>query len=339
MDYERGASSYSLTKTLQDRPYDFDFFQAVRRLECANPDRPRIGHSQRPQDDPLRFCQNVSLAFAPSSLCAYYEAGDEHPARMLVNFFGLLGSNGPMPLVITEYIYDRLRTHKDGTLAAFLDIFNHRMTSLFYRAWACNQQCVSHDRKEKDAFAVYIGSMFGIGTDSFRNRDAVPDVAKLYYSGRLFCQTKNVEGLREILQDYFGIKVDIAQFIGQWIELPPAHRCRLGETAESGKLGFTLVVGARFWECQQKFRIKFGPMGFSDYQRMLPKGESISRLVAWVKNYVGDELSWELQLVLVAREVPRISLGKIGQLGWSTWLGSKQFEKDRDDLVLRNPAD
>ncbi|MBN2592644.1 MAG: type VI secretion system baseplate subunit TssG [Sedimentisphaerales bacterium] len=338
MGYERGASFYSLNKTLHNRPYDFDFFRAVRLLECANPNLPRIGQSQRPQDDPVRFCQNVSLAFAPSSLCAYYEAGDEHPARMLVNFFGLLGPNGPMPLVITEYIYDRLRTHKDVTLAAFLDIFNHRMTSLFYRAWACNQQSVSRDRKEKDTFAGYIGSIFGIGTDSFRNRDAVPDIAKLYYSGRLFCQTKNVEGLREILQDYFGIKVDIAQFIGQWIELSPAHRCRLGETAESGKLGCTLVVGARFWECQQKFRIKFGPMGFSDYQRMLPKGESISRLVAWVKNYVGDEFSWELQLILVAREVPRICLGKMGQLGWSTWLGSGQFEKDKDDLILRNPA-
>jgi type VI secretion system protein ImpH len=148
-----------------------------------------------------------------------------------------------------------------------------------------------------------------------------------------------MEGLQEILQGYFGIEVDIEQFIGQWIELSPAHRCRLGGSAESGKLGATLVVGSRFWECQQKFRIKFGPMGFSDYQRMLPKGESIRRIVAWVRNYVGDELSWELQLILAAREVPHISLGKIGQLGWSTWLGSKKFEKDMDNLVLRNLAD
>jgi type VI secretion system protein ImpH len=323
---------------LQDRPYDFDFFQAVRRLECANPDRPRVGQSRRPQEDPVRFCQNVFLTFAPSTIWAYYEAADERPARMFVNFLGLLGPNGPMPLSITEYIYDRLRNYKDGTLAAFLDIFNHRMISLFYRAWVCNQQSVSHDRKEKDAFAIYISSLFGIGTDSFRNRDAVPDVAKLYYSGRLVCQTKNVEGLREILQDYFGIKVDIEQFIGQWIELPFEHRCRLGESAESGKLGATLVVGSSFWECQQKFRIKFGPMGFSDYQRMLPNGQSIRGLIAWVRVYVGDELSWELQLILAAREVPFVSLGKIGQLGWSTWLGSKKFEKDMDNLVLRKLA-
>jgi type VI secretion system protein ImpH len=79
-------------------------------------------------------------------------------------------------------------------------------------------------------------------------------------------------------------------------------------------------------------------MSFSDYQRMLPEGDSLGRLAAWIKNYVGDELSWELQLILAAPEVPRISLGKLGRLGWSTWLGSKTFEKDVDNLVLRNLA-
>jgi len=336
MDHERGAVSHSLTQALRDRPYGFDFFQAVRRLECAHPDLPRIGHSQRPQQDYVRFCQNVSLAFAPSAIKAYSEATDEHPAKMAVNFFGLLGTNGPMPLTITEYVHDRLHNHRDKTLASFLDVFNHRMISLFYRAWACNQQNVSHDRKEKDRFAVYIGSLFGIGEDSLRNRDAVPDVGKLHYSGRLVCQTKNAEGLREILQDYFGITVDIEQFVGQWLDLPQEHCCQLGKSLENAKLGSTLVIGSRFWECQQKFRIKFGPMRFSEYERMLPGGDSIRRLIAWIRNYVGDEFSWELQLILSAIDVPGISLGNMGQLGWSTWLRSKKFEKDADDLVLRN---
>jgi type VI secretion system protein ImpH len=254
---------------------------------------------------------------------------------MVVNFLGLLGTNGPMPLIITEYVYDRLHNHRDRTLASFLDVFNHRMISLFYRAWACNQQSVSHDRKDEDRFAVYIGSLFGIGEDSFRNRDAVPDIAKLHYSGRLVCPTGNAEGLKEILQDYFGTEVDIEEFVGQWIDLPPEHRCQMGRSPENARLGSTLVVGSSFWECQQKFRIKLGPMSLSDYRRMLPGSDSIQRLVAWVKNYVGDELSWELQLILCAKEVPNICLGKIGQLGWSTWLCSKKSEKDADDLVLR----
>ena len=335
MEDERRTASDSLTQALRDKPYAFDFFQAVRQIECAYSHLPRIGHSQRPQYDPIRFCQNVSLAFASSAIETFLEATDEYPGRMVVNFFGLLGTNGPMPLPITEYVHDRLHNHKDKTLASFLNVFHHRMISLFYRAWACNQQNVSHDRTEEDRFAIYIGSLFGIGEDSLRNRDAVPDVAKLHYSGRLVCQTRNAEGLREILQDYFGIAVCIEQFIGQWIDIPQEHYCCLGESVENAKLGSTLVIGSRFWECQQKFRIKFGPMHFSEYQRMLPGGDSIRRLTAWVKNYVGDELSWEIQLILSAVEVPAVCLGKMGQLGWSTWLKSKEFEKDADDLVLR----
>ncbi|MHC4644355.1 MAG: type VI secretion system baseplate subunit TssG [Planctomycetota bacterium] len=335
MDHEKGSAAYSLIEELRKRPYDFDFFQAVRRIDSADPQRPRVGHSRRPCDDAVRFCQNVSLSFAPSSLAAYCEAGDGKPAKMFVNLFGLLGPNGPMPLPITEYVYDRLHNRRDKTLASFLDIFNHRMLSLFYRAWACNQQSVSHDRKQEDRFAVYIGSMFGIGTESFRDRDVVADIAKLHYSGRLVCHTKNAEGLREILQDYFGTTVNIQQFVGQWIELPAEHLCRLGS---NGQLGSTLIIGAHFWECQQRFRIRFGPMSFSEYQRMLPGSDSIRRLVAWVRNYVGDEFCWDLQLILRAAEVPRTSLAKMGRLGWSTWLCSRNIEKDADDLVIRTPT-
>jgi len=77
-------------------------------------------------------------------------------------------------------------------------------------------------------------------------------------------------------------------------------------------------------------------MGFSDYERMLPGGDSINRLIAWVRNYVGDELSWELNLVLRRGQIPRICLGKLGQLGWSAWLGAAEFETDVDNLVLQN---
>ena len=84
------------------------------------------------------------------------------------------------------------------------------------------------------------------------------------------------------------------------------------------------------------FRIKLGPMDFSEYQHFLPGCDSILRLVSWVRNYVGDEFRWELQLILRAVEIPGICLGGTGQLGWSAWLGAKKFEKDADGLVLRS---
>lgn len=336
MDDEKRAPIDSLTAELKSRPYAFDFFQAVRRIESTHPAMPRIGRSNQPKSDPVRFCQNVSLAFAPTSLASYEAATEQDPAKMSVNFFGLLGPSGPMPLTMTEYVFDRLHNYKDPTLASFLDIFHHRMISLFYRAWACNQQTVCHDRKDEDRFAAYIGSMLGIGDDSLQDRDALPDVAKLHYSGHLACQSKNAEGLREILADYFEIPVDIHEFIGRWIDLPEEYRCYLGTSPSSARLGSTSILGGRFWECQQAFRITFGPMDFSEYLHFLPGSESVRRVISWVRNYVGDQFKWELQLILKAVEVPGVCLGRTGQLGWSSWLGAKKFEEDADGLVLRS---
>lgn len=319
---------------LYERPYSFDFFMAVRRLENCFPDRPRTGHSRTPADDPIRFCQDPSLLFAPSTIKGLDLGHDGRPPRLFLHFMGLLGPNGPLPLQLTAYGRERQMV-KDNTLARFLDVFHHRAVALFYRAWAASQQAVQFERGGEDRFAVYIGSFFGIGMPSLRGRDAVPDVAKLHYSGRLVCQTKHAEGLQALVEDYFRIKAALQEFTGQWIDIPPDCQCRIGETPRTGLLGRTTLIGSRLWDCQQKFRLRFGPMGLRDYERMLPGGGSLVRLVDWVRNYIGDELTWDLQLVLKKEEVPKTRMGQYGRLGWTSWIQSKPFARDADDLVLR----
>jgi type VI secretion system protein ImpH len=94
------------------------------------------------------------------------------------------------------------------------------------------------------------------------------------------------------------------------------------------------VAGSRVWDLQHKFRIRIGPIGYADYQRLLPGGDSLERLVALVRNYVDDGLSWDLQLVLKKEEVPPLQLGESGQLGWTTWAASAPLSEDADDLML-----
>lgn len=336
MGSEHRDTTDSLTRRLTEEPYRFDFFRAVRLLECAHPERPRVGYSQTLTEDSVRFCQRASLAFAPCTIPEYHPTDESGAAaRLYVNFVGLLGPNGPMPLPFTEYIRHRDYNEHDQMLSRFLDIFNHRAISFFYRAWACNQQAISFDRPADDRFAVYIGSLFGIGMGTLQDRDAVQDAAKLHYSGRLVCPTKHAGGLEALLEDYFRLPTRVREFIGRWIRIPPESCCRLGESPDSGSLGQTTVVGSRFYDCQQTFRIRFGPMGLKDYLRLLPGTRSTERLIAWVRNYVGLEFAWEAQLVLKADEVPPIELGKGAQLGWTTWLQSHPPEEDADDLVLR----
>ena len=334
-----GRETDALIRRLEERPYDFDFFQAVRRLDCLHPDLPAIGHSRRSAEDPIRFGQEPSLRFAPSALNGFQRERDDRPARMTVNFFGLLGPNGPMPLHITQHARDRILHFSDETFARFLDVFNHRMIAFFYRAWASGRQHVQYERGEADRFAFYLGGLFGVATPAFRNRDAVPDPAKFHYSGRLVPHARPAEGLTAILEEYFGLPTRLEQFIGRWLDIPDRYWCLLGADRDTCGLGTTLVVGARTWDCQQKFRVHLGPMGFGDYERLLPGGQSFERLRDWIRNYVGDELLWDLQLVLRKEEVPRTRLGQSGRLGWTTWLGgSSTIDTDRDDLVLVPPA-
>jgi type VI secretion system protein ImpH len=58
-----------------------------------------------------------------------------------------------------------------------------------------------------------------------------------------------------------------------------------------------------------------------------------------VRNYLGDEFEWDLNLVLVANEVPVLELGVAGELGWTTWLGRRRSPADAaDDRGTRNPS-
>ncbi len=371
------SRSVTLLAELEEEPYSFDFFQAVRRLDCANPNKPPTGQSTRTADDPVRFGQEASMAFAPATLHAV-ERNEKSPPRLIQRFFGLLGPQGPLPLHITEYVRDRFRNYGDFTFLRFLDVFHHRMIALFYRAWARVRPTVSFDQPESDRFGIYIASLFGHGMRAFEHRDALPDLPKRYFAGILSCQAKHVDGLLAILRGFFCLPVRIEEFVGQWIELPPSSQCLLGMSG--AKLGLNTSVGSHVWDCQQKFRVIIGPLTLHQYYRMLPgvsslpsvasaydidavdhslqqagsaqvssigsmpgiyslentsaSSVSLNRLIAAVRSYVGDELQWDLQLILHKDHTPPLGLGIVGRLGWSSWLIRDPMLRDPDDLVL-----
>ncbi|MBV8378084.1 MAG: type VI secretion system baseplate subunit TssG [Verrucomicrobia bacterium] len=325
-------TSDSLVAEMALRPHEFNFFQAVRRLESEHMAWPRVGTSIRLEEDYLRFCQIPSLAFAPSSIENVAPVGSV--LRMYVNFLGMFGPNGPLPQQLTDFARDRLRNAHDPTLVRFMDIFHHRMLSFFYRAWASNEKSVDFDRPSGARYFDYFGSFFGIGTPSLQGRDSVPDWTKVHFAGRLSAQTRNAEGLEAILADFFRIPTEIREFAGYWMRIPDENRCRLGESPETGSLGINAVVGERKYEVQLKFRIRMGPMELVDLKRLVPIGDSFRRLKDWVLNYANHEFYWDLQCVVKASAVPAISLGQGAMLGWTTWLKSKPFTRDPDDTIF-----
>ena len=322
-------------RALEAEAERYGFFAAVRLIDALHADDPRLGEAARPSEESVRLGQTPTLKFATSTIDAF-EAGDgSRPARLSSYFFGLFGPNGPLPLHLTEYAHSRELNFDDPTFRRFADVFHHRLLTLFYRAWAAAQPAVSLARpRGARRFDTYVGSLIGIAAPEFRNRDAVADEAKLALAGRLGLATRPAEGLTGVLADFFGLPFTVRQFVGEWLELAEGDRLRLGEDERSGTLGANAVLGGNVWSCQHAFELVCGPIGFGDFVRLLPGRPSLAKLRDLVRNYVGDELKWTVNLVLEREEVPAAVLGVAGELGWTTWLGRRQAVTDADDVVV-----
>jgi type VI secretion system protein ImpH len=329
----QSTDALSVLRELEADFASYEFSAAMRRVECAAPRAPRLGRSARGADDMVRLGQVPSLTFAPAM---FAEAERRADGRLWLGgvFFGLFGPNGPLPLHLTEYAHDRRHNFRDHTLARFADIFHHRLLSLFYRGWADAQPTVHADRPDSDRFRTYVGALAGVGLPTLRDRDAMPDPAKLYLAGRLSAQVRNPEGLRALLEEFFGEHVQIHEFEAEWMRLSEEDRLHLGKSPQSGTLGLSATLGEQVWGAQSRFRVVLGSMPFKAFERFLPGSTALGQLRAMVRNYVGHELAGDLQLILDRAEVPGVCLGTGARLGWSSWLGSKVRTRDADDVVL-----
>jgi type VI secretion system protein ImpH len=319
---------------LEREPHAFDFHAALRRLECRFRDRPRLGEAARPSDEPVRVGQDPFTEFAPAPLRRFRAPEAGRPGVLRVAFFGLFGPHGPLPLHLTEYARDRQRHAGDRTFAAFLDLFQHRMLLLFHRAWTRVHATACQDRPETNRFARYVGSLCGFGTAAVLGRDALPDAAKLYYAGWLANAPRSAEGLAAMIADHFGYATTIEEFVGEWVEIPSDARMRLRGDAASAALGRTTVLGKRVFLCQHKFRIVLGPLSPEAFPQLLPGGASMARLVALVRAYVGDELSWDVRLVPGPGVSDRLALRTGSRLGWTTRLTARQEEHALHHLIV-----
>jgi type VI secretion system protein ImpH len=326
----RETDAVAFFAALAAEPYRYDFYQTLRRLECLYELKPRWGEGLRPVDEPVRLGQDPDLSFAPAPLASFEVPAGRTP-RLQVRLFGLFGPNGPLPIHVTEYARDRLRVAGDSTLSRFADIFHHRYLALFYRAWAQAKPHVNHDRPKADRFSVYVGAFIGMASMASRERDALPDLAKLFHVGALIRQVRNTEGLSHILQHFFDVPVKIEEFVGHWLSLSAGERTAL---ASGAALGSGAVLGRRVWDRQHKFRIRLGPLTLDQYESFLPGGAPLRKLVDWVRMYLCFELDWDVGLLLKENEVPRLALGGRQRLGWTTWLGRRRLKTPADDLCL-----
>jgi type VI secretion system protein ImpH len=322
---------------LRSDPWSFEFFQAVRLLERIHPDREPVGHFSVPSSEAVRFRAHASTAFPASEIQSLRDSDGER-ADMEVNFMGLFGPLGVLPLYYTELIAERKRL-RDTALIDFLDVFNHRMISLFYRAWGKYRFPIGYEQGAQEQVGRRLLDFIGLGTPGLQNRQKVADNALIFYSGLLSQQPRCAANLESLLTDYFEAPVEVEQFVGAWYKLDESTQfCMDDGTDVSEQLGFGAVVGDEVWDTQARVRIRIGPLRIARYLDFLPSGAGYAPLRSLAEFYAGGEVDFELQLILDRRDVPVCELGAEGEtaprLGWITWARTQPMGRDPGETIL-----
>jgi type VI secretion system protein ImpH len=334
--------------------YEFEFFQAVRLLARIFERRKPVGSSAKPKEEFVRFGQlgscpdtkeaDLAMAFPASAVHRIEQTPDsDDPALMTVTFFGLTGTQGILPLCYTEWLIAR-RSAKDDTLAAFLDLFNHRLISLFYRAWEKHTPPVLYEvaaarGQGPDPFTHCLFDLIGMGTAGLRGRMRVHDESLLRYAGLIAQRPLAAASLRGILRDYFSVPVEIKQCIGAWCRLEDDDCCYLAPDLRRNQLGEAAFLGDEIWNQQSPFRISIGPLCLERFLAFLPNGSAMAKLVELTTYLVGQAMAFDIQVLLRAEDVPYARLADEGEdaprLGWIGWLKTAEFETAAGDAVFR----
>jgi len=320
---------------MQKEPWRFDFLLAMRRLERSHTGQPRIGDSATRREDYVDLGQDPYLEFPASNLSRV--VATDGRLKIFVRFLGLLGPQGALPLATTEESLSWFQRNDDA-FPRFLDIFNHRFLQLFFRAWADSRPIAQHDRPEADRFIAYIGSTIGIGSSPLQNLDSIPDLAKLCFAGLVGPQAKCASRLKHFIGGLFGVKVEIDEFVGSWLEFDEPERSFLGKS--NALLGVDLSLGASIFSVQDKIRIRIFTNDMAQYMRFLPPGDLCKPLADGVFFYIGDQLDWEVELAIPAGAIEPMRLGQSGLIGWTSWMSPNWTSADPNRCDARfHPAD
>ena len=268
-----GLEQCSLLAKMRKNPWSFDFFQAVFLLRRFQEDVVEPGFLGPPSKESVRFTARNSLNFPASQIQEIAGADRARPSsrsetnsdaalsiipEMEVNFIGLQGPSGVLPNFYTQLIND-LDREKDNpekdSFKAWLNLFNHRLTSLFYRTWVKYRPSVVMQSDFNirpggfDPFTEANLSIIGMGQLGLRGRigrlpesilaSATEEEAELmdgqrpgspaYYpfddrflithGAALSREVRTAAGLQSMLADYLVTPVVVGQFAKRWLGL------------------------------------------------------------------------------------------------------------------------
>lgn len=314
------------------------FFELLRRLETPGH---RFGQAGGPAREPARLGQGPRMSIATRDVARLVQADPGAAPFVEVEVLGLIGPEGPLPLHLTRWIVERMshrwfeagsgRATSDTAALDFLNLLQHRMLALYWRAWGDAQPAVQLEREDGGRIRAMMAALAGIGLPG-QDDDATraTETIKLSHAMALAMEVRGPERIERPVADLLSAPVRLLEFVESWIDIPPSLRTRIGQPA--ARLGEGAVVGERIFSRQDRVELRVGPLGLTEYLLLSREGPVRVRLRHLLLHLAGREVDIDLRLVLAEGEVPEPRIGQIA-LGRTSWLPSRR-PSDRADLRI-----
>ena len=318
------------SERLAAKPHRFTFDAAVRVLM----------HARRRADpaEAARFRTTTGQAYAGSEV-ASVDAREPGEAPVLtVSLFGLTGPAGVLPRHYTEAVVAGLRS-RSRSLHDFLAVLSQRMTAFFaaagmkYRPHRAADVAVLRgnpgpgENGPGENSAGEIGAtllaLTGYGTPGLTSRLVAGIEPMQHYAGLFASRPRSADRLAALASDWLARPVEVEQFAGAWLQLPPAERTTLAQGLQLGqhsRLSLDATVGVRAWDQQARIVLRVGPLDAASFNAMLPDQPTLRRMVGLVRAFLGFEVGFAINPVLARDALRPLALGGGARLGWDSWV-------------------
>ncbi|MDD4355892.1 MAG: type VI secretion system baseplate subunit TssG [Smithellaceae bacterium] len=321
---QTGLSTFDIATELLKKGRRFSFFQVMRLMRLLGHDPETVEDAQTfaRQVQSLRIRPQNNLSFPASDVASVERTEGETPGFLVdASFLGLYGPASPLPTFYTE---DLIRQEADEKSAVrdFLDIFNHRLFTLFFRCSMKYRLFFQVCEEKNPEILNKLYCLIGLG-ESRHRLDMSHAYSMIRYSGILSQHPRSAWGLETILGDTFSYApVKVVQCACRRVKIPLSQRLLLGRTG--GNLGIDSIIGGQIKDQTGKFRLRLGPLNYLLFQQLLPGSEENNRLSALTRFYLLEPLEYDMELILREGEASCVCLGAetANRLGMDTWIFS-----------------
>jgi type VI secretion system protein ImpH len=355
---------------LRARPASFDFFQWVRLQSWpALTDAAGRRRGARQVSAQLRFRSEMSSVFPGSEISGgrlrmeRRRAAADRRTELFVSNFVLSGVLGPLPDSFAEWIRQRL-AERDPAMAEFLDIFNHRLSTLRYELKAASVPAFDASRPEYTGYADAVGALMGLtafegeGAAILARRIPIPKRALLALAGLVGNGRKSAVQAQIVLGIYLRAEVRVEEWLGAWRDIEPRDQTRLGQRT----LRDTAPLGQRVWVNHAAVGLHIGPVSYARLCMLLDDrahlddsahengfGHGYRGLAAMVHYLFDRHVDVVVDITVQDDDVPAAWLGRPRRLagfggshglrlGQTAWLDGKQARPRHVRFTIRADA-